>query len=77
MPKAITVYCRKWSGVTKDEISEAREVKGTCQYPFNRSNFAMNKHGELQGLRLGLAKPFDNRYSGSFLMTSLFAIGQR
>jgi hypothetical protein len=33
------------SGGTKAEISEAPEVKGTCQYPFNRSNFAMNTAG--------------------------------
>ena len=51
MPKAITVYCRKWSGVTKAEISEAREVKGTCQYPFNRSNFVMNTAGPMLSIQ--------------------------
>ncbi len=35
---AITEYCKKLSGVTKAEMSDAREVRGTCQYPFNKSN---------------------------------------
>ncbi len=38
MPKAITVYSRKRSGVTNAEILEARSVKGTCQYPSSKSS---------------------------------------
>ena len=38
IPKAKTEYWTKSSGVTKAEISEARAVNGTCQYPFRRSN---------------------------------------
>ncbi len=37
MPKAIE-YCSRASEVTKAEISEAREVNGTCQSPLRRSN---------------------------------------
>lgn len=41
------------------------------------SELGANKHGELQGLWLGLAKPFSNKYSASLFIISLLITGQR
>lgn len=38
----MTEYCRKLSGVTKSEISDARGVNETCQYPLRRSSIVTN-----------------------------------
>ncbi len=85
MPKAIDVYCRKQSGVTNAEISEARGVKGTCQYPFNKSSLvtkladptlstqsSIRGRGKESGLvtAFTLRKSVQNRHEPSGLGTS-------
>lgn len=41
-PNSRTSYCRKASGVANGEISEARSVSGTYQYPLSKSNLVTN-----------------------------------
>ena len=41
IPKAITVYCGKWSGVTNEDIGDDRGVGGTCRCPFSKSSLVI------------------------------------
>ncbi len=67
-PNAITLYCRKLSGVTKAEISAARAVNGTCQYPFSKSNFVTN----LAEPKLSMQSSILGSYCYSYIMLFLY-----